>query len=275
MNGKIGFESELGKGSTFWAIIQLVVKEEHPKDENKLLISNSNAIIIYPLERRLEIIEKYLKFLNFQNIKKSLNWIDIDNPENYILFISSEFVDSKDLSHFKDVILIQKYDHIGQHNYKTLKIHFNFQNIKSLLLNQPIVKVKKKEKLLNNKRILICEDNLVIHRLEKKLLTENGGIIESAYDGKEAIEKFTNMPKFDLILLDINLPFINGLQICKMIRSFGDKADEVKKTTRIIVLSGSINVQMKKELELDYLVEDVITKPVDIDSLIQKIIHSP
>lgn len=268
MSGDVGCTSEPGFGSYFWATIHLERSgPEIPKEIYKY--PDTKFIIIYQCEVKLNIIEKYLLHYGVKKIEKYSSFINVPNPEQYILIISTEMIPQKDLSKFKDVIVIQNYDQKSLvYPYKTIRRPLNYDNIIKIISNDPIDKKKEKEQFIKDYRILLCEDNVVVHRLEKKLLIEYGAIVESAFDGKDSIEKFKNFPKFDLILLDINLPFLNGCEICKYIRKYNDKD---KSNTRIIILSGSVNSQLRKELILSG-VEQVISKPIDIESLIQKII---
>jgi DNA-binding response OmpR family regulator len=78
--------------------------------------------------------------------------------------------------------------------------------------------------------------------------------VDCAYDGEEALEKANNN-KYDIILLDIMLPKLTGLEVCQQIREFSD--------VPIIMLTAK-GEDMDKILGLEYGADDYITKPFNI-----------
>jgi twitching motility two-component system response regulator PilG len=77
---------------------------------------------------------------------------------------------------------------------------------------------------MQKKRILIVEDEESLLKLETILLTVKGYEVSGASTGKEALEKLTG-EGFDLILLDIMLPDIEGFEICRRIKDHPSHAD--------------------------------------------------
>ena len=71
---------------------------------------------------------------------------------------------------------------------------------------------------MDERKILIVEDEVKIAQALKKGLSENGYHVELAYDGTIGRRLFMTHT-FDLIILDINLPEINGYELCRQIRS--------------------------------------------------------
>ena len=71
---------------------------------------------------------------------------------------------------------------------------------------------------MKKKRILIVEDEGSILKLETILLTVKGYEVSGALNGKEALEKLS-LGVFDLVLLDIMLPDIDGFEVCRSIRN--------------------------------------------------------
>lgn len=85
------------------------------------------------------------------------------------------------------------------------------------------------------KRILIVEDEESLLKLVTILLTVNGFEVISAITGKMAIDKI-GVEKFDLVLLDIMLPDIDGFEVCRQIRK-----DPRTAAVKIIMLTGKKN----------------------------------
>jgi DNA-binding response OmpR family regulator len=103
-------------------------------------------------------------------------------------------------------------------------------------------------------KILIVDDEPLLVKGLKYSLEQDGYLIESASDGREALNKYENQ-KYDLIILDLMLPEIDGLEVCQRIR---EKSD-----TPIIMLTAK-GEDMNKILGLEYGADDYMTKPFNI-----------
>lgn len=103
-------------------------------------------------------------------------------------------------------------------------------------------------------RVLVVDDEKMIVKGLKFSLEQEGMQVECAYDGEEALEKAQN-EEFDIILLDIMLPKLDGMQVCQMIREFS--------SVPIIMLTAKGD-DMDKILGLEYGADDYITKPFNI-----------
>ncbi len=78
------------------------------------------------------------------------------------------------------------------------------------------------------KRILLIEDDDAIRKMYQLALSQYGYQIESACDGNEAIIKLSQPePKYDLVLLDIMMPKIDGLTVLKKIKKFNSPAKNI------------------------------------------------
>lgn len=104
------------------------------------------------------------------------------------------------------------------------------------------------------KKILVVDDEPAIVKGLKFSLGQDGYIIDAAYDGEEAVEKFTNN-QYDLIILDVMLPKMNGLVVLQKVR---EKSD-----IPVIMLTAK-GEDMDKILGLEYGADDYLTKPFNI-----------
>ena len=104
------------------------------------------------------------------------------------------------------------------------------------------------------KRILLVDDEPLIVKGLKYSLEQDGYQTDSAADGEEALNKFFNEP-FDLILLDVMLPKLDGIEVCQRIR---EKSD-----VPIIMLTAK-GEDMDKILGFEYGADDYMTKPFNI-----------
>ena len=108
------------------------------------------------------------------------------------------------------------------------------------------------DSVLVNKKILLVEDNKINQMISAKMLQNKGIICDIIDNGEEAIESARNN-KFDLILMDVHLPGINGTVATEQIRKFDRK-------TPIIALTA-ISLDENREMLLSFGMNDVITKP--------------
>ena len=104
------------------------------------------------------------------------------------------------------------------------------------------------------KRILLVDDEPLIVKGLKFALESDGYETDSAGDGEQALEKIQN-GNFDLILLDVMLPKMSGIEVCQAVR---EKSD-----VPIIMLTAK-GEDMDKIMGLEYGADDYITKPFNI-----------
>lgn len=110
-------------------------------------------------------------------------------------------------------------------------------------------------------RILVVEDDFDIQELLQNFLQETGYEVDIAGDGVEALAIFID-GKYDLILLDIMLPKIDGYGVCELIRKQSDVP---------IIMLTALNGEDDQIKGLDLQVDDYITKPFSMPILIRKI----
>lgn len=112
-------------------------------------------------------------------------------------------------------------------------------------------------------KILICEDNRLAQKTISVVLEREGYLPETAEDGNTAIEKLRNS-NYELVLVDIHLPFHSGLEIITFLRS------ELKKKTPVIILTAFSDPQMQKQAK-ELGINDYMLKPFNPSDLILKI----
>ena len=110
-------------------------------------------------------------------------------------------------------------------------------------------------------KILIVEDDPAIQALLHDFLNEAGYDTTLASDGVEALSKYSEQ-QFDLILLDIMLPKIDGYGVCSVIRQKSDVP---------IIMLTALDGEQEQIKGLDLQVDDYITKPFSMPILIRKI----
>ena len=110
-------------------------------------------------------------------------------------------------------------------------------------------------------KILIVEDDLDIQELLQNFLQEAGYEVSIANDGVEAVSLFSTV-HYDLILLDVMLPKIDGFTVCELIR---------KQSQIPIIMLTALSGEKEQIKGLDLQVDDYITKPFSMPVLVRKI----
>jgi len=105
-----------------------------------------------------------------------------------------------------------------------------------------------------SRRILVVDDEKLIVKGLRFSLEQDDMKVDCAYDGEEALE-YAKENEYDLILLDVMLPKMDGFQVCQQIREFSE--------VPIIMLTAK-GEDMDKILGLEYGADDYITKPFNI-----------
>lgn len=108
------------------------------------------------------------------------------------------------------------------------------------------------DSVLDGKKVLLIEDNKINQMITKKMVENKGMICEVIDNGEDAIEAVKNN-KYDLVLMDVHLPGINGTIATQTIRTFDKK-------TKIVALTA-ISLNENREMLLSYGMNDVLTKP--------------
>ena len=105
-----------------------------------------------------------------------------------------------------------------------------------------------------SRKVLVVDDEKLIVKGVRFSLEQDGMEVDCAYDGEEALEKIQNN-EYDIVLLDVMLPKLDGFQVCQQVREFSD--------VPILMLTAKGD-DMDKILGLEYGADDYITKPFNI-----------
>jgi DNA-binding response OmpR family regulator len=117
--------------------------------------------------------------------------------------------------------------------------------------------------MTKNKTILVCDDEKDIVDVLSYNLTKEGFNVITAYNGQEALQKIS--PEIDLILLDVMMPQLDGIEICKRLR-------ENPKTRDIsIIFLTARNSEIDEIKGLEAGGDDYISKPISIKRLLARI----
>ena len=118
-----------------------------------------------------------------------------------------------------------------------------------------------------NKHILLVEDNELNSEIATEILTEYGFIVDTAENGAEALEKVsTSKPgTYDLVLMDVQMPVMNGYEATKCIRKLKDPA--LANISILAMTANAFDEDRKKALESG--MDGFLSKPIVIEELVQ------
>jgi len=136
--------------------------------------------------------------------------------------------------------------------------HF-FERLPSKALNHQKLPIT-----MSQKRVLIAEDSSVIQNLAKKILEFQNFEITAVKNGEQVLQ-ILDKEDFEIILLDINMPIMDGMECVKAIRGLANKA---KAQLPVVAITGNA----KNYSEEDFTTagfNDVLVKPLNFDRLVE------
>ena len=113
-------------------------------------------------------------------------------------------------------------------------------------------------------KILLLEDDVILQEIIEEFLEENGYEVESYYDGEKALDAIGH-GSYDMLLLDVNVPNIDGFEILSYLREIGN-------TTPAIYITSLAGIEdLKKGFSLG--ADDYLRKPFELEELNARIEH--
>jgi signal transduction histidine kinase/CheY-like chemotaxis protein/GGDEF domain-containing protein len=145
----------------------------------------------------------------------------------------------------------------------------------TLPFGQPYDKTEKEEiPDFSGMRVLVVEDNDLNAEIAQTLLEDIGFMVDLSYDGAQAVKRMEAMPPgtYDLILMDIMMPVMDGLEATKAIRAMN--REDCKRIPIVAMSANVFDEDMKKSVECG--MNGHLTKPVEIDKLyklLREVLH--
>ena len=119
---------------------------------------------------------------------------------------------------------------------------------------------------MESKKVLIAEDSSVIQNLTKKILQIQNYQIFSAKNGLEVLSMLEN-DYFDVILMDINMPKMDGMECAEKVRAL---ADPKKSQIPIVAITGNARNYTMEEFK-NAGINEYLQKPLNFDSLVETV----
>jgi len=297
MGGEINVTSKLGKGTTFSFNINFKVKDIKNRRKYRLpstkFLNKSILIIDEGSEDTLQLIESLGYFKYRIKVIEKLSSENFDQHSDIVMIKSklltsdvvNDLVIMKSLNNNLKIVVIDDLENGFDEVYaNSLEIDSYLQKpyTKQAILNLIIdlYVSKKVDKLQRNKaakeklskfagkKILVAEDNEVNHKVIAGFLAGTGINLEFVADGRLAFEYFREHQDIDLILMDINMPMMNGYEATQEIRILEEEFG--KEHTPILALTADImDDAILKALSSG--MQGYISKPIVVDKFYKTI----
>ncbi|MCG8551209.1 MAG: response regulator [Desulfobacterales bacterium] len=305
MGGGIGAQSEYGKGSTFFFTALLKIDNEQGMRKQVTAdddLHRKKVLVIDDNEAARRIFQSYLENMGFrvETADSGMSGLEMlemttkaDPFEIVLLDWKMPVMDGMEtcrrilcmeaLTPMPKIIMATAYGRAEAQNQvrKTGLDGFVTKPVTQSTLYDSIMTVYgrnetsknrriddylAKAKAIHGARILLAEDNEINQQIALEILRSSGLAVDVANNGKEAVEA-VKAQKYNLVLMDIQMPILNGIQATAMIREF-KTADELP-----IVAMTAHAMTGDREKSLAAGMQDHVTKPIDPKELFRSLMH--
>lgn len=300
MNGDIGVESRLNEGSTFWFSFECGLDPQENTLFEKPTRFEARSVAVYDcVELSLLCITHTLRKLGLSVVE--CHTIDdltdsIGNskePDVYVFNVSTDEIDNIAAIFSHNPHLIDKSVAIIKLSKTDARATLQKHDINNYLLRPfrradliaLIMHITAENKAVDTPAdsdatatlpamnrlygfsILVAEDNMINAKFISTILQRSGAETVIVNNGKMAIDEFSKR-KFDVVLMDINMPIMNGIEATRIIRNMED-ANHRTPILGLTAISVDNNDLKYQEAGLD----DVLEKPIAVDELLHEIVY--
>ena len=294
MGGEITVESVYREGSRFTFSIALPTVQENEKRSYRLPskeLMDKNVLIIDNENRSSEALTNMLKYFHYHSTlagnSTELREL-LSNKKFDIIIIDEKMVRlcrDKSIAHrctAKMVLLSSLYHE--EKPFRELKIDdylskpFNQQMLYNIILNlfdnkgltRRIKKMHYKHEdlfVLKGSKILLAEDNIMNQKVILGLLEDTGIEVTTVTNGQKAVAKIMADDSYEMILMDINMPVMDGYNATDIIR-------EYRQFDHIPIIAVSANVMRDNQDKIRGLgMQDSLNKPIDVEQLYELLLR--
>ena len=301
MDGKIGMESELGKGSSFWFRLNLpIANQVVPSAIDQSIFLDEHVLVVDEKKLMGRILAEWLNRWGLRaematSIDEAVEKIRANNyrivliEEHLAFSADNPFPTDPEFEHLTLFIICA----ITNRDYQSLdRAGLATNLIKPIRLGNLLAKTaraldyplaepppaKAQPRIdsssitaIGSRRILVVEDNLVNQAVVKRMLIKGGFEVEVAENGAQALGKITEGMHFDLVFMDCQMPVMDGYAASCNIREFEEDAREGAHVPIIALTANAM--QDDREKCLNAGMDDYIAKPVKKETLFEMIRH--
>lgn len=302
MNGQIGVESEEGKGSTFWFNIKAHLGKERAVGTpfKKIDFSAHKILVLDDSETNRVALTRYFRTWNCKHsfISKEedllptlYHELEQDKGYNVAIINTQNFSDDclvaaqriKGISCFKELRIIlmtsvsdplykeeNRSENILGYLNKPIKLIELYNLLFTAVIDSNTVRPKAKSDMtLEKMKVLVVEDNEINRKVAQLTLQNIVTGLDIAEDGKQAVEMW-EQGKYDLLLMDIQMPIMNGYEATQAIRRIESERNEEKP---VLIVAMSANT-MHEDIDYSYRVgmDAYMTKPFKVNDL-RNVLH--
>ncbi|SFV63006.1 BarA sensory histidine kinase (= VarS = GacS) [hydrothermal vent metagenome] len=296
MGGQLDLHSEPGEGTTFFFTIDFE-EIETLNESVRGTFSSINALVLestHKTKRQDTYLREYLDFYGVSYTSfKDLNDLEaLQRQVNYdLVIVDYDYADEDSLNHYsslhQELILLtksyfmKKIDSMNLEIFKTLYEPLNNSKLRQTLDNIHSENFSaKRAKKINRKKfnaetsrfnanVLIAEDNIINQKLIKRTLEDLGLTITIASNGLEAFQKRKD-GNFDLIFMDIQMPFLDGMEATKEILEYEE--DYNQPHVPILALTANA-LKGDRERFIEAGLDEYTTKPLVRSEIISLLNH--
>lgn len=286
MDSKLELKSESGEGSEFFFTIKIELPEEEESFSPIPNISKINVVMLCPKEKKEyeDVLQEYLESFGIDNISHPNTLDEVTPNPHQLLIINASAYDTETIQSFLDkghtIIVIktslsQNFSDVFSGKIAIIDPPFTPSSVHDALLELFLNRVEDDTKIEiahefnKNANILIVEDNESNQYLMSVIMKKLGLKYSFANDGLEAIVMFKDN-KYDLILMDENMPNMNGIEATQNILKI-EKESNLVHTPIISLTANAIKGDREKFLEAG--MDEYLSKPISIDDLTLMLKH--
>lgn len=298
MGGSVGLESKVGVGSDFYFILKFDLQEKQKNlDLMENDINNLKVLIVDDNASSREILENIIKSLKFEvkalccgkeSIVELKEAYSKDEPYNLVLMdwkmpdldgIETINRINEEIKEIPAFIMVTAYDKdeliekakevkiLGflekpispSTLYDTILKSFGKEIVKNVNEVKQNINFDEVKALVNGAKVLLVEDNLQNQEIATEFLKKANINIVIANNGKEAVDILNENEEFDAILMDCQMPIMDGYEATKHIR-------EIEKFANLPIIAMTANaMQGDKEKCISVGMNDYISKPLDFN----------
>jgi PAS domain S-box-containing protein len=302
MGGSISVESTVGEGTTFYVTVRATAepatRRDYLQDVSPRLMGK-HLLIVDDNETNRTILIKQSETWGMQphavaSAEEAMRWLHsgqhcdlalLDMQMPYINGLQlAQAIRDASLAHTPSLVLLSSLGHQLERSQMELFAAILTKPVKAAQLHATLVRVLNGEAVQRRRssseppidplmahqhplRILLAEDNVVNQKVALRMLERLGYRADVVANGLEVLEALQRQP-YDVVLMDVQMPELDGVAATRAIR----ERDEPARQPWIIAMTANA-VQGDREAYLDAGMDDYLSKPVRVSSLVESLLR--